>query len=345
MRSNLQTCPIWGTPLEGATTQLIESRSSITWGSYDSPRTGGGYHLAMDVSLNELSVEQRAKLTTWLVDQRSKGVHMPSITDAVVESVKARQPLQVHERATRLLRFIARQSQTVANRVWIDEGEYGAFAWSESTKWDEVDYFLEYLRERGWITGDFMSGGQGNVYVTVAGHAHIADQAANTDLTHGRTALDAWNSSVANEAEPSGNQIRQSRPMIMVIHGSSEGRVPQVVEDIRLWCFEHGVDAYKAADLPNSGRFVNDKVSSTINEADYYIVVLTADEELTTGAFRPRPNAMIEMGRVLDRDPKLVCVLKEDKVEMPSDYSSLITEPLANWRSILQRELGEVGLL
>ena len=166
------------------------------------------------------------------------------------------------------------------------------------------------------------------------------------DLTEdGRTALDAWNSSVANEAEPSGNQIRQSRPMIMVIHGSSEGRVPQVVEDIRIWCFEHGVDAYKAADLPNSGRFVNDKVSSTISEADYYIVVLTADEELTTGVFRPRPNAMIEMGRVLDRDPKLVCVLKEDKVEMPSDYSSLITEPLANWRSILQRELGEVGLL
>ena len=112
--------------------------------------------------------------------------------------------------------------------------------------------------------------------------------------------------------------------MIMVVHGSNDGHVPQVVEDIRLWCFEHGADAYKAADLPNSGRFVNDKVNSTINEADYYIVVLTADEELITGAFRPRPNAMIEMGRLLDRDPKLVCVLKEDKVDMPSDYSSLV---------------------
>ena len=133
--------------------------------------------------------------------------------------------------------------------------------------------------------------------------------------------------------------------MIMVIHGSMEGRVPQVVEDIRLWCFEHGVDAYKSADLPNSGRFVNDKVNSTINEADYYIVVLTADEELTTGVFRPRPNAMIEMGRVLDRDPKLVCVLKDDQVEMPSDYFSLVTESLDNWQAVLQRELGEVGLL
>ena len=167
------------------------------------------------------------------------------------------------------------------------------------------------------------------------------------DLTEdGKAALDAWNSSTCDEADSSGNdQIRRSRPMIMVVHGSKEGRVPQIVEDIRLWCFEHGVDAYKAADLPNSGRFVNDKVNSTISEADYYIVVLTADEELTTGVFRPRPNAMIEMGRVLDREPRLVCVLKENKVEMPSDYSGLVTEPLDNWRSVLQRELEEVGLL
>ena len=167
------------------------------------------------------------------------------------------------------------------------------------------------------------------------------------DLTEdGKAALYTWSSSAGDEADRSGNdQKPRSRPMAMVIHGSKEGQVPQVVEDIRLWCFEHGVDAYKAADLPNSGRFVNDKVNSTINEADYYIVVLTADEELTTGVLRPRPNAMIEMGRVLNRDPKLVCVLKEGKVEMPSDYSSLVTEPLDNWRSVLQRELGEVGLL
>ena len=167
------------------------------------------------------------------------------------------------------------------------------------------------------------------------------------DLTEdGKASLGAWNSSVTDESDTNdGDQKRPSRPMIMVIHGSSEGRVPRVVDDIRLWCFEQGVDAYKASDLPNSGRFVNDKVNSTINEANYYVVVLTADEELTTGEFRPRPNAMIEMGRVLDRDPRLVSVLKEDKVEMPSDYSSLLTEPLGNWRSVLQRELREVGLL
>ena len=167
------------------------------------------------------------------------------------------------------------------------------------------------------------------------------------DLTEdGKAALDDWDSEIGHEVDVNSNtQGRRSRPMVMVVHGSTEGRVPQVVDDIRLWCFEHGIEAYKAADLPNSGRFINDKVNSTINEADYYIVVLTADEELKTGVFRPRPNAMIEMGRLLDRDPKLVCVLKEGKAEMPSDYSNLVTESLDNWQSVLQRELREIGLL
>ena len=162
----------------------------------------------------------------------------------------------------------------------------------------------------------------------------------------GKEALDAWNSLADDEVNlTNNNQQQRSRPMIMVVHGSREGRVPQVVTEIRLWCYEQGIPAYTVADLPNAGRFVNDKVSDTINDADYYIVVLTTDEELTRGVFLPRLNAAIEMGLVLDRDPKLVCVLKEDKVEMPSDYANLVTEPLDNWQSVLQRELKEVGLL
>ena len=169
------------------------------------------------------------------------------------------------------------------------------------------------------------------------------------DLTDdGKEALSAWNSSRHDglESPDSGNYPRQqSRPQVMVIHGSSDGRVPQIVDDIRLWCFDNGLDAYKAADLPNSGRFVNVKVNDGIDRADYYIVVLTADEELKRGTLRPRPNTMIEMGRVLERNPSLVCVLKEEGVEMPSDYTGLITEPLDKWESVLLRELKEAGLL
>ena len=118
------------------------------------------------------------------------------------------------------------------------------------------------------------------------------------DLTDdGRAVLEEWLSE--EDQEEDGDDEERERPLVMMIQGSKDGQVPRVVDDIQLWCFEQGVDASKAADLPNAGRFVNDKVNSTIEDADYYVVVLTADEELTTGEFRPRPNAMIEMGRVL----------------------------------------------
>ena len=167
------------------------------------------------------------------------------------------------------------------------------------------------------------------------------------DLTEdGRATLEAWNSSAeAGTGVGNNGPQRQPQPWIMVVHGSQEGNVPQVVNDIRLWCYDQGLPAHKAADLPNAGRFVNDKVNNAIAEADYYIVVLTADEELTNGVFRARPNTMIEMARVLDRNTKSVCVLKEDKVDVPSDYRGLVTEPLDKWQSVLQRELREAGLL
>ena len=115
-----------------------------------------------------------------------------------------------------------------------------------------------------------------------------------------------------------------------------------MVDEIRLWCFENGLEAYKAEDLPNIGRFVNEKVREIADRADYYIVVLPSDEELASGGFHPRQNAVIEMVGAWERDPTKVCVLKDEQVEMPSDYSNLITEPLEHWRTVLLRELRAV---
>ena len=164
----------------------------------------------------------------------------------------------------------------------------------------------------------------------------------------GKAALEDWrasNSSSKESVEPPSAQRQQSRPRVMVIHGSQDGRVPQIVDKIRLWCYEQGLDALKAADHPNSGRFINEKVDDVIKESDYYIVVLTADEELKNGTFRPRPNALIEMGIVLKTNRRRVCVLKEPKVEMPSDYAGFVTGLLDQWESVLARELKNADLL
>ncbi len=167
------------------------------------------------------------------------------------------------------------------------------------------------------------------------------------DLTDdGRAVYEEWRSKQVVSTEDGGrSQILGDRPLIMMIHGSTDGVVPRVVDDIRLWCYDQKLDARKAADYPNLGRAVREKVDGVTGEADYYIVVLTADEELARGGFRPRENAIVEMVAVWRRDPSRVCVLKDPRIELPSDYRDIITEQLDNWQSILHRELRAAGLL
>ncbi len=165
---------------------MIDSQNGITWNGYDSPRAGGSYRVATDAAIGELSAEEKARLTTWLVDQRLQGNQSPGITETTIKSIKTKRSLQVHERADRLLRFIAQQSQTVSNRVLIDEDELRAYAWSESIEWQEVSYFLEYLRETAWIDGDFLGNGQSN---TVAGHNRIGELTLNADSSQAFVAM------------------------------------------------------------------------------------------------------------------------------------------------------------
>ena len=171
------------------------------------------------------------------------------------------------------------------------------------------------------------------------------------DLTDdGRAMLSEWEQAATAASEAQSNESETGiatgeRPSVMMIHGSKGGVVPSIVDSIRLWCFERDLPAYKAADTPNAGRFVYQKVDDVIDTADYFIIVLTADEQLTSGEYRPRPNTMIEMGRVLARDPSKVCVLVENGVDLPSDYQGLLKESLSDWERVLERELRGAGLL
>ena len=205
MTTNIKSCPIWGTPLEGPTIKLIDSQNGITWNGYDSPRAGGSYRVATDAAIGELSAEEKARLTTWLVDQRLQGNQSPRITETTIKSIKTKRSLQVHERADRLLRFIAQQSQTVSNRVMIGEDELRAYAWSESIEWQEVSYFLEYLRETAWIDGDFLGNGQSIVFVTVAGHNRIGELTLNADSSQAFVAM--WFDNSLTDAYENGIEL------------------------------------------------------------------------------------------------------------------------------------------
>lgn len=187
MTSPIIGCPIWGEDFPAKVQRRpLERIIEVS----DSPRAGGGYFLqdGAEDEVRELKVVQKAILTTWLIDQRQMGTDYPKVTKGVLEYIKARRPLPVHERADRLLRFIAEQSKSIGERVSVQRKSPVALAWSESISWDEVYHLSRYLEEKNWVKipriGPYLS-----AQVTVEGFSRIANQATNVGLAQAFVAM------------------------------------------------------------------------------------------------------------------------------------------------------------
>ena len=163
----------------------------------DSERTGGLYRTFTDLkpSLSAMTEQQKVRLTTWLIDQRSQGDEVPMVTEKVLKYTENRRALQPHERAERLLRYLASQIDTIEAGTSVTENTFAAYAWSESTKWEEVVYLLNYLRDNGWLidTGTnnkiFKETGLVIGVITVEGYSKIADDLINTVSSQAFVAL------------------------------------------------------------------------------------------------------------------------------------------------------------
>ena len=144
--------------------------------------------------IENLDTPHRAKITTWLVDQRRLGNTTPMITSAALDATEKARPLSVDERADRLLRFLAQETANLGGIVEIaavtSMGESGgnntrlavamqAMATSESVGADEVPFLLDYLEEVGWIKADRKNDQTRRCTVKVAGHRRIAEQEVN----------------------------------------------------------------------------------------------------------------------------------------------------------------------
>ena len=193
MAGQISTCPIWGSEFEAKGFHIPQTKTNRV---DDSPRAGGGYEIDQVLiysHVNSMSEEEKARLTTWLVDQRMPGGPPPRVTEEIISHAKNKLPLPVHVRAERLLKFMTSSARTVANRVVCSEGSdesHGALAWSESTIWPDVVYFLNYLETMGWIQKVY-----GNVAieemanVTVSGYNRIAEQYTNVDSSQAFVAM------------------------------------------------------------------------------------------------------------------------------------------------------------
>ena len=169
----------------------------------DSPRAGGAYIIPeplVNSDVNYMTVAQKARLTTWLISQRLQGNPQPTITEPVIKAVKDKPALPVHERAERLLRYIAQHIGTVGQTLILGPEDLAAYAWSESTEWHEIVYCFAYLLQVGLARGRIGGDSLYDCEVSVDGYRHIAEQAGNVDSSQAFVAM--WfGDSIANAYE------------------------------------------------------------------------------------------------------------------------------------------------
>lgn len=206
-------CFVWGTPA-GVIKAYLDAMCM------DSPRTGGRYlitDLAMvTTELEELDNATKARLTTWLIDQRFLGEECPQITTETIVDAAQRRNLPIYERMDRFLRYLSHIEPFVGGRFGIDEVELlHAQAWSESKMTvtgtrdskDERQFFLDSLEAKGWI--NIQSGG---CLITVEGHAHLEElERRATDSSQAFVAMwfddsmeDVWKDGINRGIEDAG---------------------------------------------------------------------------------------------------------------------------------------------
>ena len=223
MSDNSIACPIWGTPAN--TTEKDRDVPCI-----DSPRAGGEYVLEtwtlvlIKLEAQTLDGATKAHLTSWLIDQRRLGAESPLITSKTIEDAQQRRDLPVYERADRFLRYLSGRAPFVGGEFGMNESHLpSAQAWLESKmtvttmlkkSTDERDFFLDYLKTKGWLNVHKNAGGSRytRYNLTVEGHAHLEElERGATDLSQAFVAMwfddfmtDAWEEGIKPAIEDAG---------------------------------------------------------------------------------------------------------------------------------------------
>ena len=201
---NADKCLIWSdSPAERTPVHDGDSHELLYW-RVESSRSGGAYNiLGEDLVLpvrSPLADAERARLTTVLVDWRHHSGDRPDVTGELIERARRAQPLDVHQRAERLLRLIGKESLAIGDSVSLmnenarmADIDSRAMAWSESTTLSEVRFLVEYLLNQGWIQrqDNLLTDLVGDVCytVTVDGYRRLGDIKTNADATQAFVAM------------------------------------------------------------------------------------------------------------------------------------------------------------
>lgn len=207
-------CPIWDTP-----TEMIFPVHSVDSISVDSPRTGGKYLISVEAEemLKARDERLKAKLTSWLVEQRWLGEQRPVIFSTDINEADERRVLSVFERANRTLKYLQSQTSHIGDIVelYVDEETLDVYleimssggnidvaeklrsfvslniqAYSESTNLKEIAFLLSYLNSQKWIVHED-SGGIHQCELTVEGYTRLAEL-DKRDIQSSRAFVAMW---------------------------------------------------------------------------------------------------------------------------------------------------------
>ena len=206
MSSN-PTCAIWNMPA----TKIPVIRDGQT---FDSPRAGGRYFISgsAEALLEHTDNRAKARLTTWLVEQRRLGTSCPEISPETVGDAKQRRDANIFDRVDGILRYLARRSKTLGTLIGYrhpltypppldsrDEVYLELLAHSECVSLEDLDFLLAYLKKRGWIEWRGADIPERACILTVEGYARLAElEKSNTASSRAFVAM--WFDESMNES-------------------------------------------------------------------------------------------------------------------------------------------------
>lgn len=149
-------------------------------------------------------------------------------------------------------------------------------------------------------------------------------------------------------ADSSQAQSGRTCPKVFVVHGHNHG----IKESVARFLERLGLKPIILHEQPNAGRTVIEKFSD-YTDVQFAVVLLTADDlgkprnSNQEAQLRARQNVILELGYFLGKLGRTrVCVLYEDGVELPSDYTGvlyLLLDSNERWRFDLVREIRTAG--
>lgn len=124
---------------------------------------------------SHLDTNEKARLTTWLVNQRAQGVPVPEVSTSEIQHARLAQALSVPSRRDRMLAFLVLKSDRVGSRIRFIDGSdltQELFAHTESLEGEEVRFLLGSAADEGWIERQILSSAV-DATVLLGGYEHF----------------------------------------------------------------------------------------------------------------------------------------------------------------------------